>query len=483
MQKQNIPLPEFTKIDDTTWDIPMSYKEGMRVPARIIATKKILDAMDLGVFEQVTNVATLPGIQRYSYCMPDGHWGYGFPVGGVAAFDMDEGVISPGGIGFDINCGMRLVKTNLTEDEVRPKIKELVDQMFRDIPVGVGKKGIKITDKELKKVAKEGAAWCLKNGYAWDEDLDMIESNGKIEGADPDVLSERAMKRGMPQLGTLGSGNHYLEVQYIPEDGIFDKDLASALGLEVGQVCMMIHTGSRGFGHQIATDYLRKFDKTMRKYNITVPDRDLAYAPFNTPEGQEYFSAMNCAINYAFANRQVILHFVREAFMRIFDKTAKSMGMELIYDVAHNTAKLEEYDGKKLIVHRKGSTRSFGPGNKEIPPIYQETGQPVIIGGSMETGSYLLAGTKEAEKETFGSTAHGSGRTMSRGAAKRKVHGKDLEKRMLEKGIYIRSASYAGLAEEAGLAYKDVDDVCEAVDLAGISKRVVKLKPIGNIKG
>ncbi len=481
--KQNIKMPKFKKIDDTTWEIPMLYKEGMRVPARIITSKEILDNMDKGVFEQVTNVATLPGIQKFSYCMPDGHWGYGFPVGGVAAFDFDEGIISPGGIGFDINCGMRIIKTNLTLEEVRPKIKELVDQVFRDIPAGVGKKGIKITTAELKKVAVKGAQWCLKNGYALEEDIEHIESRGQIDGADPSFLSKRAIKRGKPQLGTLGSGNHYLEIQYIPEGGIYDKKVAEALGLREKQIFIMIHTGSRGFGHQIATDYLRKFDDVMQKYNINVPDRDLAYAPFSSPEGQEYFKSMNCAINYAFANRQVITHFVREAFMKVLRGNTKSMEMNLIYDVAHNTAKVETYDGKKLIVHRKGATRSFGPGNSDIPQDYQDIGQPVIIGGSMETGSYLLIGTNEAEEETFGSTAHGSGRTMSRRAAKKEVQGRNLSEEMKEKGIYVRSASYAGLAEEAGVAYKNVDKVCEAVDKAGISKRVAKLKPIGNIKG
>lgn len=483
MQTQNIKTPDFKKIDDTTWEIPTSYKKGMRVPARIIATKQLLDEMDPGVIEQTTNVATLPGIEKFSFCMPDGHWGYGFPVGGVAAFNPDEGIISPGGIGFDINCGMRLMKTNLSLKEVQPKIKSVVDRMFRDVPTGVGTRGIKVSLQELKKVAKDGAKWCLKNGYGWDEDLERIESNGCIEGADPEFLSERALKRGMPQLGTLGSGNHYLEIQYIPKGGIFDKEAAEVFGLTEEQICIMIHTGSRGFGHQIATDYLRKFDHAMQKYNIKVPDRDLAYAPFNSPEGQEYFKSMCCAINYAYANRQVIMNVIRDVFMREFRGNAKTMGMELIYDVAHNTAKVEEYSGKKLIVHRKGATRSFGPGNPEIPEIYQEVGQPVLIGGSMETGSYLLVGTNEAEKETFGSTAHGSGRTMSRSAAKRQVQGKELESKLTEKGIYVRSASYAGLAEEAGLAYKNVDDVCEAVDLAGISKRVVKLLPIGNIKG
>ena len=315
----------------------------------------------------------------------------------------------------------------------------------------------------------------------------MIESQGCIKGADFSKVGERARKRGKPQLGTLGSGNHYLEVQYVPEDGIFDNELAGQLNIIPNQVFVMLHCGSRGFGHQIATDYLLEFDKAMSKYGIKVRDRDLAYAPFDSPEGQSYFGAMNCAINYAFANRQMIMHLVRSVFERIFGKGAKSMEMDLIYDVAHNTAKVEKHflDGKEteLLVHRKGATRAFGPGNSEITDLYQKTGQPVIIGGSMETGSYLLVGTKEAELETFGSTAHGSGRTMSRNKAKRLVQGKDLSKQMLEKGIYVRSQSYAGLAEEAGLAYKNIDDVCESVELAGISKRVVKLLPLGNIKG
>lgn len=483
MKDENIKIPDFKEIDKTTWEIPTSYKKGMNVPARIIATKKLLDEMDKGVFEQITNVATLPGIERFAFCMPDGHWGYGFPVGGVAAFGLKEGIISPGGIGFDINCGMRLIRTNLSEDEVRPKIKDLMDRMFRDVPTGVGKKGIDIGDDEIINVAKEGAQWCKKKGLALEEDMERIESQGKIGGADPSFLSDRALKRGAPQLGTLGSGNHYLEVQYVPKDGIYDKEIAETLDIAEGQVFIMIHTGSRGFGHQIATDYLRKFDHAMRKYKIKVPDRDLAYAPFNSPEGQEYFSSMNCAINYAYANRQVITHTMRDVFMREFKGTMKTLGLELMYDVAHNTAKVERYDGKEFIVHRKGATRSFGPGNPDIPDIYKDTGQPVLIGGSMETGSYLLVGTKEAEEETFGSTAHGSGRTMSRRAAKRQVQGKELEEKLEKKGIYVRSASYAGLAEEAGLAYKNVDQVCETVDLAGISKRVVKLLPMGNIKG
>ena len=481
--QQNIKIPDLKKIDDTTWEIPMSYKTGMKVPARIIATKKLLDGMDLGVYEQITNVATLPGIQNFAFCMPDGHWGYGFPVGGVAAFDLEDGIISPGGIGFDINCGMRLLRTNLFLKEVKPKVKDLVDRLFRDVPTGVGRNGQSVTYDELKDISVNGVEWCMKKGLGLDEDIERIESYGKIEGADTKFLSERAMKRGIPQLGTLGSGNHYLEIQYIPKGGIYDKDAAKTFGLEEEQICIMIHTGSRGFGHQIATDYLRKFDSVMQNYGIKVPDRDLAYAPFNSPEGQEYFKSMNCAINYAFVNRQVITHLVRDVFIREFKGNMESLGLELIYDVAHNTAKIEEYNGKKLIVHRKGATRSFGPGNKEIPEIYQEVGQPVLIGGSMETGSYLLVGTNEAEKETFGSTAHGSGRTMSRSAAKRKVQGRQLEDEMNKRGIYIRSASYAGLAEEAGIAYKNVDDVCKAVDLAGISKRVVKLLPIGNIKG
>lgn len=484
--------PKFKKIKEGVWEISKSFKPGMRVPVRVYATKKLLDQMEDGVFEQITNVATLPGIQKYAIALPDSHIGYGFNIGGVAAFDTDVGIISPGGIGFDINCGVRLITTNLTFSEVQPKIQELIDLLFARIPSGLGKGGlIKLDKSEFKKVLKEGVSWCVKKGFGWEEDLERTEERGKMAGADPEKVSERAIARGIGQVGSLGSGNHYLEVQRV--DKIFDKDLAKKLGIfSEEQIVAMIHCGSRGFGHQVATDYLKVFSQAMSKYGISVPDRQLACAPFKSPEGQDYFAAMACAVNIAFANRQMIMHQVRECFAEFFSRSLKNLGMHLVYDVAHNIAKVESYplevgggklETRRLVVHRKGATRALGPGNPKLPEIYQETGQPVIIGGSMESASYLLVGTKKAEEETFGSTCHGSGRTMSRAKAKKQVWGENLQGQMKEKGIYVKTSSFAGLAEEAGLAYKDIDEVIKAVSLAGISRPVVCFSPIGNIKG
>lgn len=481
--------PELQKVSDVVWDIPMSFKQGMRVPARIIATKNIVDQMDLQVYDQVTNVATLPGILKHALCMPDGHSGYGFPIGGVAAFDTENGVISPGGIGFDINCGMRLVLTNLTYDEVRPKLKTLVDNFFERVPAGVGSTGfVKLTKSEFKKVVEEGAEWAIEKGYGWEEDLERTEENGRMRGADSSKCSSKAIDRGFNQIGTLGSGNHYLEIQYVKPENIFDEKIAREWGIFPNQVVVMFHCGSRGFGHQIATDYLQVFLNVMeRKYGIKILDRELASAPFRSKEGQDYFSAMQCGINMSFANRQVILHRIREVFSKNFGRSAEDLGLRMVYDVAHNTAKLEEYDvdgeRKEVLVHRKGATRSLGPGRKEIPKIYRDHGQPVIIGGSMETGSYLLVGTNKAEEMTFGSTAHGSGRTMSRTRATKLFKGEDLQRDMMRRGIYVKSVSYSGLAEEAGGAYKDIDEVVGATHEAGISMRVAKLTPIGNVKG
>ena len=479
---------EIKKISDYIWEIPATEKEGMLVPARIYANEKLMSEMDSGVFEQITNVACLPGIQKYAYCMPDGHLGYGFPIGGVAAFSLEDGIISPGGIGFDINCGMRLIRTDLTADEVEPRIKELVDLLFKTVPAGVGSKGlVKLTPEEFKEVMVHGVNWCIENGYGWDHDAERIEENGCIPGADPSKVSEKAISRGIKQLGTLGSGNHYLEIQIATPEKIFDKNVAEVFGIFKNQVLIMVHCGSRGFGHQVGTDYLRIFDTAMKKYGITVRDRELACAPFKSQEGQDYFSAMKCAANAAFANRQVIVHRVREGFGSIFGREPEEMGMDIIYDVAHNVAKLEMHDidgvQQELIVHRKGSTRCFGPGRKEVPAIYRKVGQPVIVGGSMETGSYLLVGTEKAMKETFGSTMHGSGRTMSRTAAKKKVVGAELKKEMEKAGIIVKAVSMSGLAEEAGFAYKDISQVVDTMEMAGISKKVVELKPIGNIKG
>ncbi|EQB63616.1 MAG: hypothetical protein RBG1_1C00001G1195 [candidate division Zixibacteria bacterium RBG-1] len=480
---------KMNKIKEGVWEIPKSEKEGMLVPARVLGTDKLIKEMDDGVFNQVTNVACLPGIQKYALCMPDGHWGYGFPIGGVAAFELEKGVISPGGIGFDINCGMRLVKTNLTLEEVQPKLPQLMDKIFYSVPAGVGCKGfVKLTPNQFREVMVKGVDWCIENNFAWKEDKERTEESGRIPGAKPDKVSKHALQRGIEQLGTLGSGNHYLEVQVALTDQVYYPEAAKVFGVDrPNQIFVMVHCGSRGFGHQIGTDYLRIFGEAMRKYGIKVLDRELACAPFSSPEGQDYFGAMVCAANSAFVNRQVILHRIREAFSEVFKKDPKELGLELIYDVCHNIAKIEEYqlngETKKLLVHRKGATRSFGPNRPEVTETYRKIGQPVIVGGSMETGSFLLVGTETAHRETFGSTCHGSGRTMSRTEAKRRVRGTELKANMEKRGMVIRSVSMSGLAEEAGIAYKDISEVVDAVDALGISKKVLQLKPIGNLKG
>jgi tRNA-splicing ligase RtcB len=479
--------PPMKKISEVCWEVDPSFKPGMRVPALVYATKKLLDEMDVGVFEQITNVACLPGIQKHAICMPDGHWGYGFPIGGVAAFDTKTGVISPGGIGFDINCGMRLLRTNLTVDDIRPKLKELVDTLFKTVPTGVGARGaIKLTRAQLREIMLNGSKWAIENGYGWSEDLERTEEYGMIKGADPGKISDKAQSRGIEQLGTLGSGNHYLEIQYV--EHIFDEELAKKWGIhQTGQICVMFHCGSRGFGHQVATDYLNTFGDAMKRHGITVRDRELACAPFSSKEGQDYFHAMACAANAAFANRQAIAATMRKSFEKVFGRSAEDMDMAQIYDVAHNIAKVEQHeiDGhfKDVVMHRKGATRCFGPHRPELPQIYQSTGQPVIIGGSMETGSFLLVGTEKAMNETFGSTMHGSGRTMSRTKAKHIVRGSELQQQMQKRGIYVKSVSMSGLAEEAGLAYKDLNEVVETMEIAGVSHKVCSLKPLGNIKG
>ncbi len=478
-----------TQIEPNVWEIPPTAKQGMNVPARILASPSLFSQMDAGVFEQVTNVATLPGIRKYALCMPDGHWGYGFPIGGVAAFDPDEGVISPGGIGFDINCGMRLLRTNLTLDEVKGKLAQLMDTLYALVPCGVGSKGdLKLSEREFRKMTTLGARWCIDNGYGRPDDLKHTEEAGCLSDADPDSCSSKAVSRGLSQLGTLGSGNHYLEVQVVEPDNIYDVATAQVFGIDIPyQICVMIHCGSRGFGHQVATDHLRVFTQVMRQHGILTPDRELGCAPFTCPEGINYFRAMNCAANSAFVNRQIITHQVRQGFARVFSKTEEEIGLDVVYDVAHNIAKVETYtiDGaaQRLLVHRKGATRSFGPGSEHIPSDYRDVGQPVIVGGSMETGSYLLAGTKHAMETTFGSTLHGSGRTMSRTKAKKLVRGAELKQSLLDRGIVIRTASLSGLAEEAGFAYKDISEVVRTVHDLDISRRVVRFLPIGNLKG
>ena len=476
---------EVTRISDEVWEIAPAEKPGMLVPARIYATRGILEAMDAGVFEQVTNVACLPGIRRYALCMPDGHWGYGFPIGGVAAFDVRSGIISPGGVGYDVNCGMRLIRTDLTHVEVQPHLERLMTELFRRVPAGVGATGfVRLDRPSFEQVMTHGARWCIEQGYGWHRDLECIEEGGRIPGADPSTVSDHAISRGINQLGTLGSGNHYLEVQVVRTEGVFDERTAAAWGITGhDQVVVMVHCGSRGFGHQVASDYLKVFEKAMRRYGISVKDQQLACAPFQSVEGQEYFAAMNCAANTAFANRQVITHRIREAFAAVFGRSAEELGMELVYDVAHNIAKVERYPEGELVVHRKGATRALGPNSADLPPRYRSTGQPVICGGSMETGSYLLAGTEGAVRDTFASTMHGSGRTMSRAQAKKSVRGEQLQTQMKQHGILVKAVSMAGLAEEAGFAYKNISDVVESVDRAGITKKVAELRPIGNIKG
>ncbi len=481
---------EKIKINDYTWEIPKHSKQGMKVPARLLASKKLLDNMDEGVLEQITNVACLPGIKKYAMCMPDGHRGYGFPIGGVAAFSTRTGIISPGGIGFDINCGVRMVRTNLTIDEVKPKLNELLHQIYKSVPAGVGTKGfVDLDNREFNNLMTDGTRWAKKKGYAWNSDIDFTEQKGCINGANPDAVSEKAKKRGISQIGTLGSGNHYLEIQAVEFPPDCDQSVAKELGLEQpGQITIMIHCGSRGFGHQIGTDYLQSFGKAMKKYGIHTNDRELACAPFDSPEGQDYYGAMACAANTAFVNRQVIMHQVRKAFSKVFNKNPEHLGMHLVYDVAHNIAKIETHnmgEGKteELLVHRKGATRSFGPGSPDLPDQYRSIGQPVLVGGSMQTGSYVLIGTKDAMDNTFGSTLHGAGRVMSRSAAKKAVRGHDIKAEMEKAGIHIRAASMKGLAEEAGIAYKDVNLVVDTVHKLGVSKKVAYLKPLANIKG
>src|SRR3989442_12933299 len=425
------------RITDDIWEIPLSEKPGMLVPARIYATREILQAMDSGVFDQVTNVACLAGIRRYALCMPDGHWGYGFPIGGVAAFDVQDGVISPGGVGYDINCGMRLIRTDLTLADVRPHLERLMTEPFRKVPAGVGASGfVRLSGEEFGRVMTHGAKWCVERGYGWHRDLLRMEEGGCIEGADPSIVTDHAIQRGINQLGALGSGNHYLEVQVVSNERIFDPVTAAALGITGHeQIAVTVHCGSRGFGHQLASDYLKVFEKAMRRYGITLKDQQLACAPFRSPEGQDYFSAMNCAANTAFANRQVITHQIREAFATVVGQSAEAMGMELVYDVAHNIAKVERYPGGDLVVHRKGATRAFGPGSPELPETFRQTGQPVICGGSMETGSYLPGGREQGEREKIRATMHGARRTMSRAQAKRTIRREQLQQQSKQRGI------------------------------------------------
>jgi len=460
----------------------------MNVPAIFIGTNKIVEGIEKGVFDQISNVSSLPGILKSSFCMPDCHVGYGFPVGGVAGFDLKKGIISPGGIGFDINCGVRLIKTNLSLQDIKDKVPEIINKLFKRIPTGTGDGGsYKISSqKELEEILKLGVKWCLNKGFATEKDFEHTEDFGSLGWANPEKVSKEALERGINQLGSLGSGNHFLEIQVLKKENILEKNLAEKFGFFEDQIFIMIHCGSRGLGHQVATDYLQTCKRLA--HNKDLKDKDLSFAFFDSKEGQDYFSAMASAANFAFANRQVITDVVRKTFGEVFMKDPiKDLKMDLFYDVAHNIAKIEEYeiDGKKrkVLVHRKGATRSFGKGRTEVPESFRSIGQPVLIGGSMETGSYVLIGTEVSEKETFGSTSHGSGRVLSRAEARRKFRGSSIEQRMKKGGIFVKSHSSASLSEESKESYKNLDEVVESVSGAGISKPVIKLIPIGNIKG
>ncbi len=483
--KQQLTL---VRLDENRWKVPQDARPGMRVPGIVYADDKLIEGIKADqALEQVANVACLPGIVGASMAMPDIHWGYGFPIGGVAATRLDDGVISPGGVGFDINCGVRMLRTDLTEKDVRPRLEALVSHLFTNIPSGVGSSGkIRLKGTEIDAVLKKGANWAISKGFGDLEDIEVTEDRGCIEDADPDLVSSRAKERGAPQLGTLGSGNHFLEVQVVDE--IFDKDAALAMGvLDVGQVTVMFHCGSRGLGHQVCTDHLKVMDAALRKYGIEVPDRQLGCAPVKSPEGQRYMASLAAAANFAWANRQCIAHWARESFSAVFGKSWREMGMHQVYDVCHNVAKIEQYTvgGKKmtLCVHRKGATRSFPAGHPQVPKAYQRIGQPVLIPGDMGRYSFLAVGTEKAVQETFGSTCHGAGRMESRAAAKRILKGADIAKDLAAKGIIVRAASRAGLLEEASIAYKDVADVVRVAHNAGISKKVARMRPLGVIKG
>ena len=481
----SVPLE---RIDKYTWRIP-KYKHGMRVPGIIFADEELLEKMKTDrTLEQCANVAHLPGIYKYSITLPDGHEGYGFPIGGVAATDYEEGVVSPGGVGYDINCGVRLLTTNFSERDLRPKLNELATAIFHNVPSGLGshRKDFSVSPSELDRITREGVPYLIDKGYGWPEDAEHCEENGRMPGANPDKVSSVAKKRGLPELGTLGSGNHFLEIQKV--DKIFNEKVAKAFGItHEGQVTVMIHCGSRGYGHQICSDYLRVMERAIHKYHIELPDRELACAPGTSPEAQDYYQALACAVNYAFANRQMITHWVRQSFEQIFKMPADKIGLDLVYDVAHNIAKIEEHNvnGKtvKVWVHRKGATRAFPPGHKDIPADYRSLGQPVIIPGSMGTSSWILVGTPRAMEITFGSTAHGAGRMLSRAAATKRFTGSEIRRSLENRGIVVRAASMAVLAEEADPAYKNVDKVAEVSNAVGIATYVARLVPIAVIKG
>ena len=475
------------QVDANHWRIPRFG--GMRVDGIVVASDGMMrDIRKDKSLEQVANVAHLPGIVKASFAMPDIHWGYGFPIGGVAAMDADEGVISPGGVGYDINCGVRLLRSGVGRHELEPdSLKEIVERMYKNVPTGVGhgRRDLKVGPTEMKKVLSGGAAWAVKKGLGMSADLEAIEEGGTLENAEPELVSERAYARGANQIGTLGSGNHFAEVQVVSE--VYDERAARAFGLWKGQIAVMIHSGSRGLGHQTCSDHLKIMQKAVEKYGISLPDRQLCCAPITSSEGKTYLGAMAAAANYAFANRQVMTHFVRQSFAEALGTAVEDLGMEVVYDVCHNIAKLETFsvDGEKrrLCVHRKGATRAYPPGHPQVPRAYRDVGQPVLIPGDMGRYSYVLAGTQKAYDETFGSSCHGAGRRMSRKKAKDAARGRRLMEEMRQRGVIVRATGRSTVAEEMPEAYKDVADVVDVVDAAGICKKVAQLVPIGVIKG
>jgi tRNA-splicing ligase RtcB len=482
-----VRIHDLTRISDHEWEIPTSYRHDMRVPVRIFATRQLLEqVMDDKSLEQAVNATTLPGLVGRVIVMPDMHQGYGFPIGGVAATEFPGGVVSPGAIGYDINCGVRLLASGIELDAALPHLDRLATLLNSYCPSGVGKEGIvKATVPELDKILRDGSRWALKNGFASEQDLARTEEGGCLDGADPKKISDRAKARGREQVGSLGAGNHFIEVEVV--DVIFDAEAAAAMGLREGYLTLMIHCGSRGLGHQVCTDYVQQFQGAVHRYGIELPDRELVCAPMDTPEGQAYLGAMRAAGNFAFVNRQLLAHAARRAFEETFAGKAKNWHLTQVYDIAHNMGKIETHDvdGKrvKVCVHRKGATRAFGPGSPGLPPEYEVIGQPVIIPGSMGTASWVLTGTAASMARSFGSTCHGAGRVMSRHQAKREVRGEDLRNELQSRGIQVRAASLSGLAEEAPQAYKDVDAVVDTVAAAGIARKVARLRPVAVIKG
>ena len=475
------------KVSDMEYVVEPTSENGMNVPVRIFADDNLIQKMQTDrTIWQATNVASMPGIVGHMAVLPDGHEGYGFPVGGVAAMDAEEGMISPGGVGYDINCGVRLLRTNLTEDTARPKLKELIVDLFNSIPSGVGSKGaIKLSHSQLDEVLVKGVQWAVDNGYGNANDADVCEENGQIPNADPHKVSDKARKRGMPQLGSLGSGNHFLEIQKVAE--VHDEEAAKRMGIEEGQVTVLTHCGSRGFGHQICSDYLRVSERALEKFHIKLKDRELACVPNNSEEGESYRKAMFAALNFAWSNRQMISHWTRKSFERVFKQSESDLGMDLVYDVAHNIAKVEKHkiegESRTVVVHRKGATRAFPANRDEVPKKYRDLGQPVFIPGSMGTASWILLGQPNSMDLTFGSTAHGAGRTMSRSKAKRQYTESDVKKSLSDKGIFVKALTRDGVVEETPQAYKDVNQVVDVSHNLGIATKVAKLVPIGVIKG